>query len=178
MNPRLCLCCPTGILQLLGSTAVPVEARPEGSEPRMPKAAAYLLIWRQERETYELRESQSNQLLPLAPSSQEWFAWLAAVPSFTFRGQAGQLTVRREARPRGGTYWYGSRRVGEHMVKRYLGRTADLTPARLEEVAAQVARSAGEATLAPAAPAQVPAQHAIPSPSVPPSLAVAAREAV
>jgi LuxR family transcriptional regulator, maltose regulon positive regulatory protein len=138
----------------------------------MPKAAAYRLIWRPERETYELRESRSNQLLPLAPASQEWFTWLAAVPSFTFRGQAGQLTVRQEVRPRGGTYWYASRRVGEHMVKRYLGRTTDLTPARLEAVAAQVAEAA------PAAPAQMLAQHAIPVSSVPPPLATAAWEAV
>lgn len=147
----------------------------------MPKAAAYRLIWRPERENYELRESQSNQLLPIAPASQEWFTWLAAIPSFTFRGQAGQLTVRQEVRPRGGTYWYASRRVGEQMVKRYLGRTPDLTPARLEEVAAQVAEAAlraGQETLTPAAHAQMSARHAIPSPIVPPPLAMAAWEAV
>ena len=146
----------------------------------MPKAAAYRLIWRPERQTYELRESQSNQLLPVAPASQEWFTWLAAVPSFTFRGQAGQLTVRQEVRPRGGTYWYACRRVGKQMVKRYLGRTTDLTPARLEEVAARVAEAAlraGQET-APAAHAQMPAQHAIPSPSAPLPSAMAAWEAV
>jgi LuxR family transcriptional regulator, maltose regulon positive regulatory protein len=147
----------------------------------MPKAAAYLLIWRPEREIYELRVSQSNRLLPVAPASQEWFTWLAAVPSFTFRGQAGQLTVRQEARSRGGTYWYASRRVGEHMVKRYLGRTPDLTPARLEEVAALVAEAAfraGQETLAPAAHAQMPAQHALHSPSAPLKSVTAAREAL
>ena len=70
----------------------------------MPKAAAYRLTWLPEREGYELRESQSNQVLPVAPGSHAWFAWLAAVPYFTFNGQAGQLTVRQEVRPRGGAY--------------------------------------------------------------------------
>jgi len=39
-------------------------ATPGGSEPEMPKAAAYRLTWLPEREMYELRESQSNQVLP------------------------------------------------------------------------------------------------------------------
>ncbi len=95
------------------------------------------LIWRPERETYELRESQSNQLLPVAPVSQEWFAWLATIPSFTFCGQQGQLTVRQEHRPRGGTYWYAYHRDGDKVLKRYLGRTSALTLARLEEIAGQ-----------------------------------------
>jgi hypothetical protein len=56
----------------------------------MPKAAAYRLTWLPEREVYELRESQSNQILPMTPGSHAWFAWLAAVPSFTFNGQAGR----------------------------------------------------------------------------------------
>jgi LuxR family maltose regulon positive regulatory protein len=103
----------------------------------MPKAAAYRLTWLPEREVYELCESQSNQVLPVAPGSHAWFAWLAAVPSFTFSGQAGQLTVRQEVRPRGGAYWYACRRTGEKMAKRYLGRTSELTLARLEEIAGQ-----------------------------------------
>ena len=114
----------------------------------MPKAAAYRLTWLPEREVYELRESQHNQVLPVTPGSQAWFAWLAAAPSFTFHGQAGQLTVRQEVRPRGGAYWYACRRIGEKMAKRYLGRTTELTPARLEEVAAQLAEVALHAGLA------------------------------
>jgi hypothetical protein len=56
----------------------------------MPKAAAYRLTWLPEREVYELRESQSNQILPMTPGSHANHAWLAAVPSFTFNGQAGR----------------------------------------------------------------------------------------
>src|SRR5215470_6844565 len=76
-------------------------ATPGRSEPEMPKTAAYRLTWLPEREVYELRESQSNRVLPVAPGSQEWFSWLAEVPSFTFIGHAGRLTVRKEVRMRG-----------------------------------------------------------------------------
>src|SRR5260370_7136732 len=100
----------------------------------MPKAAAYRLTWLPEHEVYELRESQSNQVLPVAPGSHAWFAWLPAVPSFTFSGQAGPLTVRQEVRPRGGAYWYACRRIGEQMAKRYLRRPPDPTPPPLDHV--------------------------------------------
>ena len=156
-------------------------ATPGGSEPEMPKAAAYRLTWLPEREAYELLESHSNHVLPVAPGSREWFAWLAAVPSFTFSGQAGQLTVRQEAGLRGGTYWYACRRTGEKMAKRYLGRTSELTPARLEEIAAQLAEAAlraGQGTLARSASrAEIAAQHVLTSQTAPLAGAMAAREA-
>ena len=148
----------------------------------MPKAAAYRLTWLPEREVYELRESQSNQVLPVAPGSHAWFAWLAAVPSFTFSGQTGQLTVRQEGRLRGGTYWYASRRIREKMARRYLGRTSELTPARLEEVAAQLSEAAlrtGQETLVRAAAgAEMPAQHAMTSPIASFPSGMSARSAV
>ena len=134
----------------------------------MPKAAAYRLTWLPEREIYELRESQHNQVLPVTPGSRAWFAWLAAVPSFTFNGQAGQLTVRQEIRPRGGAYWYAYRRIGKKMAKRYLGRSTELTPARLEAVAAQLTEAALHAGEGPRASAaarpELPAEPALPQP--------------
>ena len=102
----------------------------------MPKAAEYRLTWSSEREVYELREHRSQRLLMVTPGGRAWFAWLDSVPSFTFQGQHGQLTVRKESRQRGDRYWYAYRRVGEKRVKKYLGRTTDLTLARLEEIAA------------------------------------------
>ena len=144
----------------------------------MPKAAAYRLTWLPEREIYELRESQHNQVLPVTPGSHAWFAWLATIPSFTFKGQAGQLTVRQEVRPRGGAYWYACRRIGRKMAKRYLGLTSGLTPARLEEVAAQLAEAALHAGLAmrttasagPELPAE-PALTVLTASALPPPLA-------
>src|SRR5260370_1407536 len=105
----------------------------------MPKAALYRLTWVGEHQIYALREAHNNeQPLPVTPGSVEWFSWLSSIPSFTFSGQHGQLTVRQEARGGAGTYWYAYRRHGDKMLKRYLGRTADLTPAHLEEVALQL----------------------------------------
>jgi hypothetical protein len=75
----------------------------------MPKAAEYRLRWHAERGGYELREHQSERLVPVAPDEYDWFAWLDTVPSFTFHGRHGQLTVRKESRSRGEGYWYAYR---------------------------------------------------------------------
>src|SRR5881275_425451 len=99
----------------------------------MPKATQYRLTWHAEQQTYELREHPGGHLLPVTPGEQAWFAWLDTVPSFTFLGKLGQFTVRKEARQRGEGYWYAYRRVGQRLTKKYLGRTAELTLARLEE---------------------------------------------
>jgi len=105
----------------------------------MPKAALYRLTWDGEHQIYAWRSAHTNeQPLPVTPGNVEWFSWLSRIPSFTFSGQHGQLTVRQEARGGTGTYWYAYRRHGGKMLKRYLGRTADLTAAHLEEVALQL----------------------------------------
>jgi LuxR family transcriptional regulator, maltose regulon positive regulatory protein len=73
----------------------------------MPKAARYRLTWVGEHQVYALHEAHNNeQPLPVTPGSVEWFSWLSSIPSFTFSGQHGQLTVRQEARGGAGTYWY------------------------------------------------------------------------
>jgi len=105
----------------------------------MPKAALYHLSWVGEHGIYALRDADNNgHTLPFVVGSPEWFSWLSGIPSFTFTGKLGQLTVRQEARGGAGTYWYAYRRHGDKMLKRYLGRIADLTPAHLEEVALQL----------------------------------------
>ena len=43
---------------------------------------------------------------------------------------------RKERRQRGGVYWSGYRRQGRRLRKHYLGRSAELTQARLAQVAA------------------------------------------
>ncbi len=110
----------------------------ERSGPVMPKAAAYRLIWCAPRGGYELLDHHQGHVLPVLPGSPAWFAWLTTVPSFTFEGQQGHLTVRQERKQRGGTYWYAYRRQGNRLAKRYLGRTSELTLAHLEEVAASL----------------------------------------
>jgi len=127
----------------------------------MPKAAKYLLIWRAERRAYELCDHPSQQLLTLTPGEPAWFAWLETVPSFTFQGQQGQLTVRKESRQRGDQYWYAYHRVGQRLTKKYLGRTTDLTLARLEETTALLTRA--EASPPHEAATQVPSDERAPS---------------
>jgi LuxR family transcriptional regulator, maltose regulon positive regulatory protein len=102
----------------------------------MPKATQYRLTWHPERQAYELREHPGGHLLTVAPGEQAWFAWLDTVPSFTFQGKLGQFTARKESRQWGDRYWYAYHRVGPKLTKKYLGRTAELTPVRLEETAA------------------------------------------
>ncbi len=61
--------------------------------------------------------------------------WLHEHSAFAFLGQAGRISVLKEAR-RGATgYWYAYRTHHRHTHKRYLGRTAQVTLARLEEEA-------------------------------------------
>ena len=147
----------------------------------MPKAAPYRLRWDPKQGTYTLHDTRSQRALSVAPGSHAWFDWLASIPSFTFSGQHGQLTVRQETRS-GGTYWYAYRRVGEKMAKRYLGRTTELTPARLEQVAAQLAADAlslGQGTLTPGVSrAERASQHVMTSPIASLPSGMSARSAV
>ena len=63
--------------------------------------------------------------------------------AFSFRGQRGSLNARKERRRRGTGYWYGYRSREGRTVKRYLGPTAHLTLARLEEAASSLERADG-----------------------------------
>lgn len=74
-----------------------------------------------------------------------WFAWLEAPTTTSFsyplfdrqRGYiSGFMTVRKERRQRGGSYWTVYRRQGQQLRKIYLGSSSRLTRARLEVVAA------------------------------------------
>ncbi|MGI8549683.1 MAG: hypothetical protein ACR2PL_02635 [Dehalococcoidia bacterium] len=75
---------------------------------------------------------------PLAVGSSGWLAWLAdpATRSFAFRGARGSFTARKERRQRGGGYWSAYRKQGGRLRKAYLGKADEITPARLEAVAA------------------------------------------
>ena len=70
--------------------------------------------------------------------SPAWFAWLDQARLFTFRSTAGTFTARQERRARGGAYWRAYRTIGGRQRRAYLGRSADLTPARLWAVAVQL----------------------------------------
>src|SRR5579885_3526900 len=103
----------------------------------MPRRAAYQLVWQPDSRAYEVWQDGAPLAPRVAPGTSAWLDWLEAVPSFAFEGKTGETyTVRKETVQRGTAYWYAYRRLQGKMVKRYVGRSADLTPARLEEVAA------------------------------------------
>jgi LuxR family maltose regulon positive regulatory protein len=73
-----------------------------------------------------------------------WRAWLEAETTTRFAYPvfdpahgyvAGFMTVRKEQRQRGGTYWVAYRRCHGRLRKVYLGRAHTLTQARLETIA-------------------------------------------
>ena len=79
-----------------------------------------------------------------------WFAWLDAATTTSFAYpiyNAAQgyieafMTVRKERRQRGGTYWSVYWHVGGRMRKAYVGRAAAVTDARLRAIAADLLAS-------------------------------------
>jgi LuxR family transcriptional regulator, maltose regulon positive regulatory protein len=122
----------------------------------MPKAAMYTLVWSSERGMYDLYE-QANRDHPLLQGGDAlWFEWLANHTSFSFQGRYDQLNLLKEARPRGEGYWYAYRRQGKHVVKKYVGRSTDLTIAHLEAIAQALGAPADKTLPVPDAPLAVP----------------------
>ncbi|GCF08393.1 LuxR C-terminal-related transcriptional regulator [Dictyobacter arantiisoli] len=95
----------------------------------MPRYAHSQLRWSEQTQTYVL--SLGDQGSEQAFTSD----WLEQSNSFAFHSRWGMhYTVRKQRVQRGSSYWYAYRRLHGRIVKRYLGRTADLTLARLEEI--------------------------------------------
>src|SRR6266487_6133076 len=101
----------------------------------MPKAAAATLLWSPERERYEWQRRSENSSSPVSPEDDLGFLRLVDGSSFAFQGKHGRLTLRKESRLYGEGYWYAYRSQGRRTRKKYLGRTPDLTIARLEDIA-------------------------------------------
>src|SRR5215469_4601908 len=101
----------------------------------MPRTALYMLAWSTSHQSYRISGKVDNEILDILPESRAWFAWLDKSSSFAFQGKAGSYTMRKEANRPGEGYWYAYVRTGEKLLKKYVGKTADLTLARLEKVA-------------------------------------------
>ena len=101
----------------------------------MPKVPTYTLAWSPTAAAYELYETRSREALQLVPESPDWFTWLERVSSFAFWGKSGHYTARQETKQRGDRYWYAYLATGTHLTKKYLGKSADLTLAWLEQIA-------------------------------------------
>ena len=92
--------------------------------------------------------------------SPQWFAWLEAPTTTSFayallnhqQGYIdGFMTVRKERRQRGASYWSAYRRAGLRVRKIYLGRSLLLTQARLAAVATRLQARDGPLRPHPAA---------------------------
>ncbi len=101
----------------------------------MPKRSLHALIWSEVHQHYELYIHGQPEQCFRRGDEPAFSRWLAQHTSFAFVGQAGRLSVIKEARPCGTGYWYAYRTQDRHTRKRYLGRTAWVTFARLEDVA-------------------------------------------
>jgi hypothetical protein len=71
--------------------------------------------------------------------SPAWFAWLDTASTFYYEGYPGTFTARREPRQRGGLYWMAYSRHQGLLRRVYLGKSHQLTPERLQAVAASFA---------------------------------------
>jgi non-specific serine/threonine protein kinase len=90
----------------------------------------------------ELRPPASDgAAAEMCAESGDWWGWLELPASVAFRYEhpAGAFTARREQR-KGETYWYAYRKQGGVVHKAYLGKGRDLTAARLDTAALQLAR--------------------------------------
>jgi LuxR family maltose regulon positive regulatory protein len=121
----------------------------------MPNVPAYTLTWSSAKEAYELYQTRDREGLGMVPDSPTWFAWLDQVSSFAFSGKSGHYTARKEARQRGDRYWYAYLARGERLTKKYLGKTADLTLARLEHIAGMLRAQSETHIPSPISPAAV-----------------------
>ena len=113
--------------------------------PFVPRHLPSVLHWNPEVQAYELslHSFPDHSILPDSPI---WFAWVEELPSFAFRGRTGvHYTVRKETMQRGGVYWYGYRSSQGRTLKRYIGKTTELTTTRLEHIALLLTNTANEA---------------------------------
>ncbi|MEO6892949.1 MAG: LuxR C-terminal-related transcriptional regulator [Ktedonobacteraceae bacterium] len=101
----------------------------------MPRVPLYALTWSRDQGLYELF-TRGQVVQRFQPGDhQAWQRWLREVTSLAFHGPFGSLNVYQEARPHGGQYWYAYHTDRGGTRKHYLGRTARVTLARLEEAA-------------------------------------------
>ena len=89
-------------------------------------------------------EEPTTPSAPIRLDHARWCAWLETRSTTRFAYPltdrnagwiAGFMTVRKEPRQRGGSYWTAYHRQGRRLRKIYLGLSSVLTLARLESVA-------------------------------------------
>src|SRR5712691_3584645 len=118
----------------------------------MPSPSPHALIWSEVQQHYELSTHGQPEQCFRRGDELAWQTWLTEHTAFAFVGQAGRLSALKEARSRGAGYWYAYRTQDRHTHKRYVGPTARVTFARLEEAAKELTGKPSAAPLVPLRP--------------------------
>ena len=103
----------------------------------MSHRATPTVAWSAVSHVYELSGGKRDAPPRELAECPAWFALLEQVSSFTFQGQAGSFTARKERKVRGASYWSAYGKTQGTLAKKYLGTSLDLTLARLEAIARQ-----------------------------------------
>src|SRR5215472_2292768 len=107
----------------------------------MPRPSLHALIWCEDSQQYELRSDGKPEQWFGQGDEQVFACWLDEQSAFSFIGRAGRLSVRKEGRGSSKGYWYAYRKRDRRIRKGYLGPSAQVTLARLEEQARSLANS-------------------------------------
>jgi len=107
----------------------------------MPRPSLHALIWSEDSQQYELRSDGKPEQWFGQGDEQAFACWLDEQSAFSFIGRAGRLSVRKEGRGSSKGYWYAFRKQDQRIRKGYLGPSAQVTFARLEEQAKSLASS-------------------------------------
>ncbi len=107
----------------------------------MPKPSLHVLTWCEDSQEYELRNHGKPEQRFTQGDESAFTCWLTEHTAFSFAGRAGRLSVRKEGRGGGRDYWYAYRKQDRRLRKGYLGPSAQVTFARLEEQARSLASS-------------------------------------
>src|SRR6266487_5908504 len=94
-----------------------------------------------EQERYELHLHGQLQQCFQGGDDDVFSRWLEEHTAFAFVGQSGRISALKEARPGGTGYWYAYRTQERRTRKRYLGPSARVTFARLEQEAQALSSS-------------------------------------
>jgi len=124
----------------------------------MPRPSLHALIWCEDSQQYELRSDGKPEQWFGQGDEQAFACWLDEQSAFSFIGRAGRLSVRKEGRGSSKGYWYAYRKRDRRIRKGYLGPSAQVTFARLEEQARSLTSSQPSPPLArdPATPSSKP----------------------
>lgn len=96
------------------------------------------VLWAGKQETATSAGLSAGISPPIPLDSPQWNDWLTSHKQFNFKGAAGHFSARCETR-NGSNYWYAYRRRSGKLNKVYLGKSEEITLARLEHVAANLA---------------------------------------